>query len=426
MTRGWLLLALALPYLFFLSSSGLIGPDEPRYAAIGLEMASSGDWITPRLWGSPWFEKPPLTYWLIAVCAKAGAPPDLAARLPIALLGLAFLLLLPTVETALVLGTTVGWFALSGLGVTDLPLAVTFNAWLLLLLRGKPWAAGCALGLAVLAKGLVPLVFAIPVAALYWREWRPWVSMLATALPWYVICYARNGNAFFEEFILRHHIQRFLSPELQHVQPFWFYIPVLLGLLMPWAPALAHLRWRPEAKPFFATFVFGFLFLSASRNKLPAYLLPLIPSLVLMLHPFLKRWHYSFAAAALILLPAATPWLPQAIAEGLSRANLAETNWLWFVLAPAAAFAAWRYPQHGLLLAFAVSIVALKWNLYPALAANVSARDHWLRHRPACIAEDSPRGFRYSLFYYANRELPACLEPDENVPPLQAPDNQPR
>ena len=92
----WLVAALAIPYLLFLASSGLLGPDEPRYAAIGHQMASSGDWITPTLWGKPWFEKPPLLYWLIAIFDTLGFPPDIAARLPITLLGLGFLFALPT------------------------------------------------------------------------------------------------------------------------------------------------------------------------------------------------------------------------------------------------------------------------------------------------------------------------------------------
>ena len=54
-------------YLHGLGDVGLLGPDEPRYAAIGRAMASSGDWVTPRLWGEAWFEKPPLLYWLTAL-----------------------------------------------------------------------------------------------------------------------------------------------------------------------------------------------------------------------------------------------------------------------------------------------------------------------------------------------------------------------
>ena len=69
---------------------GLVGPDEPRYASIAHEMAASGDWVTPRLAGEPWFEKPSLLYWVGAVFDSLG---DQATRVPVALLSVGFLLL---------------------------------------------------------------------------------------------------------------------------------------------------------------------------------------------------------------------------------------------------------------------------------------------------------------------------------------------
>ena len=69
----------------------MLGPDEPRYLAIGRSMAQSGDWITPRLWGSPWFEKPPLLYWMTAAGTAIGLNQELSGRLPMVLLSLAFL-----------------------------------------------------------------------------------------------------------------------------------------------------------------------------------------------------------------------------------------------------------------------------------------------------------------------------------------------
>ena len=66
------LIALIGVSFYSLSRAGLIGPDEPRYASIGRAMASSGDWVTPRLWGVAWFEKPALLYWLIGAAHSAG------------------------------------------------------------------------------------------------------------------------------------------------------------------------------------------------------------------------------------------------------------------------------------------------------------------------------------------------------------------
>jgi 4-amino-4-deoxy-L-arabinose transferase-like glycosyltransferase len=167
-------------YFYGLRDFGLVGPDEPRYAAIAREMALSGDWITPRLWGAPWFEKPALLYWMTGAGFRAGLGPELAPRLPVALLSLAFLGLFWWIlrrefgeraawfSTA-ILGTCAGWLGFSAIGATDLPLAATFSAALLLAMTWLhrkdastlPFAAA-SLGAAVLAKGLVPLVLILP------------------------------------------------------------------------------------------------------------------------------------------------------------------------------------------------------------------------------------------------------------------------
>src|SRR5579862_3977191 len=84
-------LALLILYLYGLDRMGLYGPDEPRYASIGREMARTGDLVTPRLDGRPWFEKPPLLYWMIATGFRLGLSSDLAPRVPVALLSVAFL-----------------------------------------------------------------------------------------------------------------------------------------------------------------------------------------------------------------------------------------------------------------------------------------------------------------------------------------------
>ncbi len=69
----WVVLPLAyLLYFYDLGAVGLLGPDEPRYASVSREMARSGDWITPRLWGAPWFEKPALLYWLSGLAFRLG------------------------------------------------------------------------------------------------------------------------------------------------------------------------------------------------------------------------------------------------------------------------------------------------------------------------------------------------------------------
>src|SRR5579862_2966122 len=122
--RSWLIIPLLILYLPGLGSVGFLGPDEPRYASIGREMAHSGDLVTPRLDGQPWFEKPPLLYWMVAAGHWAHLPDEWAARLPVALSSIAFLLFFYWIvrrefssATALaataILSTSAGWLAYS-------------------------------------------------------------------------------------------------------------------------------------------------------------------------------------------------------------------------------------------------------------------------------------------------------------------------
>ncbi len=417
----WLVAALAIPYFYLLSSSGLLGPDEPRYAAIGHQMAASGNWITPTLWGSPWFEKPPLLYWLIAAFGTLGLPPDLAARLPVTLLGLGLLFAMPNLNAALILGTSIGWLALSQIAITDVPLSVCFYLFLHFSIARRPIPAGIALGLAILAKGLVPIALGLPVLWLYRSQWQAPVAAFLTALPWYALCYAANGQRFIDDFIIRHHISRFLSPDLQHVQPFWFYFPVLFGLLLPWAPALKNLTLNDSLKPHLYTVLWGFIFLSSSTNKLPAYVLPLLPSLAVLLATGLRRTNYGFAAALFFALPSVTPWLPTAIDKGLSKADLSSTAWLYLLAAPLAFWLGWRWRTPAVLAIVALSTLTLKMQLYPTLATQVSAKHSTL----TCLPEGGSRGLRYGLSYYLNREVDYCSEPEEDPALLQRPDEAP-
>src|SRR5260370_29799243 len=138
-------------YFFGLTRSGLLGPDEPRYAAIGRAMSDTGDWVTPRLWGEPWFEKPALLYWMTAAGFKAGLGLDFAPRLPVALLSVGFLIYFfaalrrefgerPAFYATAILATSAGWLAYSPIAVPQLPLSAAFAA-AVLILMGRPLAA---------------------------------------------------------------------------------------------------------------------------------------------------------------------------------------------------------------------------------------------------------------------------------------------
>jgi len=350
---GWLVLIFATLYVCYFShlgAIGFVGPDEPRYAWIARAMAETGDWVTPRLYGKPWFEKPPLYYWGAALSFKLFGVSEAAARLPsavsalLATLALAWLALrIYGAETArwllLLLPTTVGMIGFSHAAATDMPfsamltLAMVAAAVLLHLVppQNSPsyFAAEAApqsssslasftsstyfsaiifgffLGLAILAKGPAGIILcggAVFFWAIITKRWRDALHLLhpagiaaffATALPWYILCAHRNPD-FFRVFIIEHNFKRFLTPEFQHIQPFWFYAEIIPLAFLPWT---ASLIWtlivglgrlnqtrRLSAFTYFLLCWAGFccVFFTISRSKLPGYILPALPAIGLI------------------------------------------------------------------------------------------------------------------------------------------------
>ena len=435
--------ALAFVYLYGLARTGLLGPDEPRYAAIGRHMAESGDWILPVLWGRPWFEKPPLLYWMTAIGFRCGLGPDVAPRVPVAILSLGFILFFwwrlrrafcdrAAAIGALMLASCGGWLAFSRIAVPDLPLAVTFSAAMLLLMTAEGWlafaAAGALLGLAILAKALVPLVLILP--ALWFRR-RDWPRLagafaiaLAVSLPWYLAVWERAGRAFLDELFWRQEFARFFTPERQHVQPFWFYAPVLLAALLPWTPALALLRRHHLGEryiPFLAAWaIWGFVFFSAATNKLPGYILPLLPPLCALAGVALDRaghaiWVVATCSLMLVLFGVAEAILPGALAGGLRHVRFV-LPFAGFVPAAAAMLgsavlesARRRLAPVGVIAAMALGMAAIAVDrTLPIVDTMASARNAWRLVRPQCIPVGTERSQIYGLNYYADRELPAC------------------
>jgi 4-amino-4-deoxy-L-arabinose transferase-like glycosyltransferase len=327
---GWAILIVATLYVCYFShlgAIGFVGPDEPRYAWIARDMGETGDWVTPRLYGKPWFEKPVLYYWSAALCFKLFGVSEAAARLPsaisalLATLALAWLALrLYGAETArwllLLLPTTVGMIGFSHAAATDMPfsamltIAMVCAAVVLGLTRNEhtpilprtPWLAlllfGFFLGLAVLAKGPAAIILsggAISFWALFTKRWRDafrlfhpaaLASFCLTALPWYILCARRNPD-FFRIFIIEHNFKRYLTPEFQHIQPFWFYLPIVLIALFPWVgmsiSAVSYIfrkKLGMQADSW-SIYLLAWIFLppiffSMSKSKLPGYILPAI------------------------------------------------------------------------------------------------------------------------------------------------------
>jgi 4-amino-4-deoxy-L-arabinose transferase-like glycosyltransferase len=448
---------LLLLYLLHLGGVGFLGPDEPRYASIGREMARSGDWITPRLDTRPWFEKPPLTYWLTAAGHLAGLPDEWAARLPEALISVGFLVFFyftlareffPAMALAgtAILATSAGWMAYSFAALTDLPMSATLGAAMLIMLFDPRRAvlAGALLGLSILGKGFVPVVLIAPLFLVArGKRMVTLASAVIVAAPWFILCWLRNGSAFWDEFFWKQHVARFLTPSLEHVQPFWYYVPVLLAGLFPWTPLAALLAQRRAYSDrrvllLTAWVLYGLIFFSVARNKLPGYLLPLFPAVAIVLAaaletaPF-KAWWLAACALLLVGLPTVAGILPDALLAGLSRSHVAFAPG-GLIFSGGAAVVWWlagkRKTEAALLsvaLAAAIGAVYLKYATFPALDRIVSVRSFWRDHQREVAAgcvDGVSRTWQYGLNYYARHEVPECSGAAAERPRITTRDRQ--
>lgn len=414
-------------------------------------MAASGDWVTPRLDGSAWFEKPPLLYWTTAIATRLHLHDEWAARLPVALISIAFLIFFfDTLEreysrrvalaATAILGTSAGWLGYSFVAVTDLPMTAALGAAMLVAMFDtrprRGWIAGVLLGLAILAKGFVPLVFFAPVFLIARGKRLAIVAAaILVAAPWYLLCLHRNGSAFWNEFFWKHHVARLYSAStIQHGQHFWYYVPVLLAGLFPWTPLVALLFRGKTYRDVQAHFMMMWLvlaplvFFSIVPNKLSGYILPVMPPLAIVLAVALDKavdrgWRMGIwlgsCVLLMVLLPAIASGLPQAILQGVTKTHWS-LGWggLPFVLG--AALVAWIASRGqsgpamlGAALAVAAGVVYLKTETFPTLDEHVSARGFW-RENPgaggACLDPGVSRGWEYGLNYYSLRALPRCAE----------------
>jgi 4-amino-4-deoxy-L-arabinose transferase-like glycosyltransferase len=451
-----------------LGALGLVGPDEPRYAAIARAMAETHDWITPRLWGTPWFEKPVLYYWTAGIAMRLFGVGEFAARLPSALAALLAVAAIKWtalrsygVSTAwyslLMLPTSVAMIGFSRAASPDMLFAGLLTAAMAvaceMLQKPRPGpilrvAFGFFLGAAVLAKGPAAVILAGG-ATLLWaalsRQWRAPFRFLhpliiavfcATALPWYVLCALRNPD-FLRVFIWQHNFERYLTPVFQHRQPFWFYVPILAVALNPWAAMVAapiitklnRKEWQSSPSLYILCWAFfPFLFFSFSQSKLPGYILPSVPPLFILM---------SVAVANLIergsrgarfcigITGAIFPVLALALGEDFSRTGqllnvphsrvvaflvLAGVGGLFafglsLVKKPISAFAT-------VAVLMAILLAFMNVGILPSAESRISARKaarDALRLNPSgqnLMVFGLTRDWNYGMDYYFRRDLP--------------------
>jgi 4-amino-4-deoxy-L-arabinose transferase-like glycosyltransferase len=350
--KAFLIVLSACLLLYFpgLSSVPFYTRGEPREALVAREMITTGDWLVPSRPDGELTRKPPLFYWA-AAATTAILPdrPELAARLPSALLATAGVLVTWAVgraafggavalPAALVLATSLEWLRAGTIARVDMALAagttLLLGAWLLALARNRPRPDGTVLAtgiagatMATLAKGPVALALPGLVVVTLMAIRRDWsllrrlgvvpilvVAGLLAAL-WYGAAFAKHGWAFFD-IVAKENWLRFVDSEdagTGHSHGA-LYLP-LVGLvgLLPWTPLLplaiapaADRDRRAEAVTLLVCWtVVILLFFSAADAKRSVYLLPIVPALALLLGLGVDR-------------PPGAGWLP-----GLTRAGSA-------------------------------------------------------------------------------------------------------
>jgi len=305
----------------------LADPDEGRYAEIPREMVQSGDWVTPRLDGVKYFEKPPLQYWITSIAYSEFGVSEWSTRLWPAFAGLLGIVLTwltarslfgarAGLYAAVILGSSMYYVVFAQIATLDMGLTLFMSAALftfVLAMRSPPgsrretalmlacWAAMAA---AVLSKGLVGVVLpglTLIVYSALRRDVSPWRrlhpvkgSALFSALcaPWFVKVATANPE-FSRFFFVHEHFERFTSTVHHRPGPFWYFIPILLVGLLPWTwlageGLVSAWRRRTRSEEFSAETLLilwaatVFLFFSVSGSKLPAYVLPAVPAIALL------------------------------------------------------------------------------------------------------------------------------------------------
>ena len=325
-----LLLLASLTFFLGLGRQAITDSDEGFYAEAAREMVESGDWLTPHFNYQDRWQKPVLYYWLAAAAYLVAGPTEFAARFWSALSGVGLVLVTwlaarrlgsptygPDVRTfgndpawlaGAIVATCFGCFAMARLALPDLPLAFLITLAIWALLENRWLLAGAAAGLGFVMKGPLALVIpAIVLLPIWWRERRFWTIrprdvVLAAAifavigLPWYAAMTFEHGAAYLESFFVGDNLERFATDRFNEPRPVWFYIPIVIGGMLPWSMFLLILPLRsvrdvvsrrrgPTAAEWRLLLwaLMPLLFFTISVGKQPRYILPALPPLAILL-----------------------------------------------------------------------------------------------------------------------------------------------
>lgn len=357
----WTLLILFLLVWFWMLGARVLVPtDEGRYAEMAREMVATQDWITTRLNGIKYFEKPPLQTWMNAITFELFGLGEWQARLWTGLCGLLGIGLAAYTGkrvfsarvgyyAALVLASSFFWAGMGHINTLDMGLSGMMTIALCALLMAqrdgasregqRNWMLLCWAGmaLAVLSKGLIGIVLPGAVLVLYTlfaRDWAIWKRLhlvkglllfFAICTPWFVAVSLRNPE-FPQFFFIHEHFQRFTTKIHSRTGPWYYFIPILLLGIIPWLGVFFQSLWkgtreqrdtagynslnggRFQPKRLLLVWaVFIFVFFSISDSKLPSYVLPIFPALALLIACYLEEADRKALAWAgsLVALPSA-------------------------------------------------------------------------------------------------------------------------
>ncbi len=320
-------------YLFPLGGHPLFIPDETQYAEISREMVASGDWIVPRLNGLRCFEKPVMGHWLNAVSLSIFGENSFAVRLPAALsTGFTALLIfflcvfcygrdsrIPLLATFIYL-STLGVKAATTVALPDPSFTLFLTAALVMFFLAAEaqyaslkeriflFTTGLFTGCAFLTGGFpafgILMLVVVPYLLLQRRRadlFRmlvlPVIAVLLVSLPWSLLIYQQEPDFWHEQ------VHRFLSHDVRPVRPFYYFLLVLPATFMPWTmllPAAAIGGFHNREKQIgvqrrllifcLCWLIFPFLFLTASSSKLPTFILPCFPPLVILFAHYIFQW----------------------------------------------------------------------------------------------------------------------------------------
>jgi 4-amino-4-deoxy-L-arabinose transferase-like glycosyltransferase len=401
-----------------LGSATLWEPDEPRFAEATRQMFERGDFLTPYFNGVPRFEKPILLYWLQAIAYAALGPTELAARLPVAVMGIGTVLVLyllgaaiasprAAFVAALALATMFRFVAMSRQGLTDVPVVFFITVAMYGFVRSvttpsraAPWLAWSAVGLGVLTKGPVGL---LPVAV--WAAYaaarrdgqlvarvRPIpgaIVAMVIAVPWYAMMIVEHGRAFVDFAIGHEIVNRVMSErEFAPMRGFLYYFKVWPGDAAPWsilfiaALGWTTRRWRElrtddrRAIGLALTWFLGVFFIfSLSRSKVAHYVLPAYPAAALLIGVFIDRVAGLERAAGRGADDFRDRWWwrePMAVVAGVVLIAAGMLGWSVDVLMPAATVAA-RLLLPAVLALGGVAVALAVWRSAPIAATGALA-----------------------------------------------------